>query len=280
MNTKSPALDPSVRRPIADTDIFVSPIGLGTVKLGRDQGVKYPNGFTIPDDQQALSLINLARELGINLIDTAPAYGNSEERLGKLLKGQRRDWVICSKVGEEFVEGQSSFHFDEASVKASIDRSLKRLNTDYIDMVLVHSDGNDVAIIEQYGILEVLSNIKKQGKIRATGMSTKTVEGGILAAQQSDCVMATYNLAYTDEKPVLDYCAEHNKAVLIKKALASGHLCLEPGEDPVSKSFELIFQPSSVASAIIGTINEKHLRANVLTLLRGIVCNQSRGPAS
>jgi aryl-alcohol dehydrogenase-like predicted oxidoreductase len=266
LNTKLPLLDPASRRPIADTGLLVSPIGLGTVKLGRDQGVKYPNGFTIPNDQQALSLINLARELGINLIDTAPAYGNSEERLGNLLKGQRQDWVICSKVGEEYIDGQSSFHFDEASVKASIDRSLKRLHTDYIDMVLVHSDGNDVDIIEQYGILEVLNTIKQQGKIRATGMSTKTVAGGILAAQQSDCVMATYNLNYTDEKPVLDYCAEHNKAVLIKKALASGHLCLEPGEDPVKKSFEHIFQQPGVASAIVGTINEAHLRENLNSL--------------
>ncbi|ROR98815.1 aryl-alcohol dehydrogenase-like predicted oxidoreductase [Sinobacterium caligoides] len=254
------------RRPIADTGITVSPLGLGTVKLGRDQGVKYPHGFKIPNDREALSLINLAHDLGINLIDTAPAYGNSEQRLGTLLKGQRQDWVICSKVGENFIDGESSFHFDRASVIDSIDRSLQRLNTDYIDMVLVHSDGNDVDIINRYGILDVLNEIKKSGKIRATGMSTKTVEGGILAAQLSDCVMATYNLAYTDEKPVLDYCASHNKAVLIKKALASGHLCLNKNEDPVQKSFEFIFQNKGVCSAIVGTINEKHLRSNMEAL--------------
>ena len=91
-----------ITRPFGDTGIEVSPIGLGTVKLGRDQGVKYPNGFTIPDDKAASDLIALARDLGINLIDTAPAYGVSEERLGPLLKGQRQNWVICSKVGEEF----------------------------------------------------------------------------------------------------------------------------------------------------------------------------------
>ncbi|MFW8341556.1 aldo/keto reductase, partial [Klebsiella pneumoniae] len=69
-------------RPLGSTGLRVSPLGLGTVKLGRDQGVKYPNGFRIPDDQQARELLYLARELGINLIDTAPAYGVSEERLG------------------------------------------------------------------------------------------------------------------------------------------------------------------------------------------------------
>ena len=81
----------SLHRPLGSTGLSVSPLGLGTVKLGRDQGVKYPNGFTIPDDQQALQLLGLARELGINLLDTAPAYGSSEQRLGPLLRGQRQD---------------------------------------------------------------------------------------------------------------------------------------------------------------------------------------------
>src|SRR5690606_5749350 len=92
------------RRPLGNCGFDVSVLGFGTVKLGRDQGVKYPNSFRIPDDAEAASIIALARDLGINLIDTAPAYGNSEERLGKLLKGQREDWIICSKAGEEFVD--------------------------------------------------------------------------------------------------------------------------------------------------------------------------------
>ncbi len=60
--------------------------------------MKYPSGFRIPDDDEARMLLKLARDLGINLIDTAPAYGRSEERLGPLLRGQRQDWVIVSKV--------------------------------------------------------------------------------------------------------------------------------------------------------------------------------------
>ena len=114
-------------RPLGDTGLVVSPLGLGTVKLGRDQGVKYPSGFTIPDDREARQLLDLARELGINLIDTAPAYGRSEERLGPLLRGQRDAWVIVSKVGEEFEGGQSRFDFSPAHTRLSLERSLKRL---------------------------------------------------------------------------------------------------------------------------------------------------------
>jgi aryl-alcohol dehydrogenase-like predicted oxidoreductase len=102
-------------RPLGSTAMKVSALGLGTVKLGRDQGVKYPEGFTIPDDGQARALLAQARDLGINLIDTAPAYGNSEQRLGNLLRGQRDQWLICSKVGEEFDDGVSRFDFPRST---------------------------------------------------------------------------------------------------------------------------------------------------------------------
>lgn len=245
------------RRAFGSTGIAVSPLGLGTVKLGRDRGVKYPQQFTIPDDHAAAALIALARELGINLIDTAPAYGNSEERLGKLLAGQRGDWVICSKVGEEFEGGASQFDFSAAHTRFSIERSLRRLRTDYLDIVLVHSDGNDLDIIGNGETLETLAQCKREGLLRAYGVSTKTVDGGLAAAQCSDGVMITYHPEYTAEQPVLDYCAAAHKGVLIKKAFASGHTA-----DPAA-SLQFVLQQAAVSSIIIGTINPEHLRQNV-----------------
>lgn len=249
-------------REIADTGIRVSPIGLGTVKLGRDQGVKYPEQFTIPDDQQASSLLDHARDLGINLLDTAPAYGNSEIRLGSLMGSRRKDWVICTKVGEEFEAGQSYYRFDGDHVRMSIDRSMQRLRTDYLDLVLVHSNGEDKHIIEHYGILDQLAELKRSGLIRGFGMSTKTVEGGILAATHADCVMTTYNLDHREESAVLDYCAEHGRGVLVKKALGSGHLSKEL-DDPVQANLRFIFAHPAVNSAVLGTINPHHMAQNV-----------------
>ncbi|BBT19125.1 aldo/keto reductase [Metapseudomonas otitidis] len=254
-----------LHRPLGDTGLRVSPLGLGTVKLGRDQGVKYPSGFTIPDDTEARQLLALARDLGINLIDTAPAYGRSEERLGPLLRGQRQDWVIVSKVGEEFEAGQSHFDFSPAHTRRSVERSLQRLETDVIDLVLVHSDGNDVAVLRDSGVYETLAELKQAGKIRAFGLSGKTVDGGLLALERGDCAMVTYNLNEQGERPVLDYAAQHAKGLLVKKGLASGHVCLAPGVDPVRASFELIFGHPGVTSAIIGTINPLHLSHNVAT---------------
>lgn len=253
-----------LHRPLGSTGLLVSPLGLGTVKLGRDQGVKYPTGFTIPDDAAARELLAQARDLGINLLDTAPAYGTSETRLGPLLRGQRQHWVIVSKVGEEFDNGLSHFDFSAAHTRFSVERSLKRLQTDFIDLVLVHSDGNDLAILRDSGVYQTLAELKREGKIRGFGLSGKTVEGGLLALQTGDCAMVTYNLNEQSERAVLDYAAQHGKGILIKKALASGHACL-PGADPVRASFELIFSHPAASSAIIGTINPQHLAHNVAT---------------
>ncbi len=256
-------------RPLGSTGMEVSALGLGTVKLGRDQGVKYPSGFTMPDDDNAAALLARARELGINLIDTAPAYGNSEERLGQLLKGQRQQWLICSKVGEEFEDGQSRFDFSPEHTRFSIQRSLQRLATDVIDILLVHSDGDDLAIMEKYGTLEALDELKREGLIRAFGVSTKTVEGGLAAARASDVVMLTYNLARQEERPVLDACAELGKGALIKKALASGHLSKDI-EDPVQASMDLVFSHPGTSAAIVGTISATHLEANVNAVRRAL----------
>lgn len=262
------------KRTLGNTGIEVSILGLGTVKLGRNQGVKYPHAFTIPDDQQAQQLLTIARDGGINLIDTAPAYGNSEERLGKLLRGQREHWVICTKVGEEFEHGESSYHFDPDHTRASIERSLQRLKTDFLDIVLVHSDGNDEAIIHDFGTLETLADLKQEGKIRSFGMSTKTPAGGLLAATRCDVVMATWNLAYNNDVPVIDRCLELNTGVLIKKALASGHSTASADtddkskpDDPVSATFKTLFAHPGVSSIIIGSINPAHIRNNIDTAI-------------
>ena len=179
--------------------------------------MKYPNGFQIPGDDEARMLLRQARELGINLIDTAPAYGMSEERLGPLLRDQRKDWVIVSKVGEEFANGVSNHDFSAAHTRMSIERSLKRLETDFIDLVLVHSDGNDLHILNDCAVYQTLEQLKKDGKIRGFGFSGKTVEGGMKALEQGDCAMVTYNLNEQAEKAVIDMPPPTARASLVKR---------------------------------------------------------------
>src|SRR5690606_40330473 len=133
------------------------------------------------------------------------------------------------------------FDFSPEHTRFSVERSLRRLRTDRIELVLVHSDGNDLEILRDSGVYQTLAELKREGKIRAFGLSGKTVEGGLLALEQGDCAMITYNLAERSEGAVADFAAGHGKGILIKKAFASGHLPRAPHSDPVRASFELLF---------------------------------------
>ena len=190
---------------LGNTDLQVSRLGLGTVKFGRNRDVKYPQGFELPSNSTLRELLSLARDSGINLLDTAPSYGASEERLGELLRGQRKEWLISSKAGETYDGYQSHFDFSPAALRKSLDRSLRLLRTDYLDILLIHSDGNDIDIIERDQALHSLAQLKREGWIRAFGMSTKTVAGGLLCAQQADLVMSTYDAEQEDDRQLLDY---------------------------------------------------------------------------
>jgi aryl-alcohol dehydrogenase-like predicted oxidoreductase len=243
-------------RHLGSTGIDVSPLGLGTVKIGRNEQVKYPQGFEIPGDRAVSRLFELARELGINFIDTAPAYGSSEERLGRLLPN-RNDWVIMTKVGEIFENGKSRFDFSAGYTRKSVEDSLGKLRRDHVDIVLVHSDGNDMDIINNQGALEELRSLKQEGLIRAYGMSTKTVEGGTWVVEHADVVMATYNLETDAELPVIERAHALKKGVVVKKGLQSGHAV------DVEKAFRHVLAQPGVSSMIVGTINPEHLRSNV-----------------
>lgn len=258
------------RRPLHNTPCEVSSLGLGTVKLGRNQQVKYPESFDLPTDGEVLSLLELAQEQGINFLDTAPAYGTSEERLGSLLGSRRDEWVIMSKAGEDFVNGESIFDFSPIAIRNSVERTLKRLRTDRVESLLLHSDGGDLEILDHSGAVETLFELKTEGKILSHGISTKSVAGGKRALELGlDAVMVTYNPWHTEEEPVLDSALEAGASVFLKKSLGSGWFGKEAEEeDPVEKSLRFVFSHPASTSAVIGTINPKHLVENCEAMRR------------
>ena len=246
-------------RPLGNTGMEVSLLGLGTVKFGRNQGVNYPKAFAIPDAASAAALLDVARELGINLLDSAPAYGTSEERLGNLLKNSRADWLLCTKVGEEFNDGISTHNFTPEQTEISVHRSLARLQTDYLDIVLIHSDGNDLEILDRLGTLQALQDLKQAGLIRAVGISHKSVVGAQRAlVMGADVLMATLNIETTAEAQIIEAAGKAKCGVLVKKVLASGYGSVA--------SLRYVGQQAGVCSMVVGTIDPIHLRENAQIL--------------
>jgi aryl-alcohol dehydrogenase-like predicted oxidoreductase len=245
----------------------VSPLGLGTVKFGRNERVKYPGGagFAMPTDSEIEALLDLALECGINVLDTAPAYGTAEERLGKLMRGRRDKFFLVTKTGEEFHNGESEHVFTAEHTRTSVERSLRRLNTDFLDCVLVHSSRDDVNVITNTPVLAALARLKDQGKLGSFGVSTYTVEGGKLAVDLSDCVMVSYNKDYADEGAVIDHARKKGKAVLVKKGLASGHIGALG--DP-SEHIRFVIDTPGVTSLIFGSTSPDHVRANARAMPR------------
>ena len=249
------------RRPLTGTPLEISMLGLGTVKWGRNQQVKYP-AFELPDDSTLHRLLDVAESAGLNFLDTAPAYGIAEERVGQILRQRPRGyWIIATKTGEEFANGASQHHFTALQTEASVHRSLRRLNTLVLDLVMVHCSADDVTVLQETPVLETLHRLRDQGLVRAIGVSTMTVAGGLLAVELADAVMVPFSIGYRDHLPVIEKAHALGKSVLIKRALYSGP-ALE-NKLSLQDHFESVLRVPGVTTLVAGTINPAHLQENL-----------------
>jgi aryl-alcohol dehydrogenase-like predicted oxidoreductase len=247
-------VDEPSRRRLGRTGLTPSPIGFGAFKIGRNQGAKYEHAYALPDEDACGRLLNEVLDLGIDLVDTAPAYGSSEARIGRHLASRRDEFILSTKVGETFEDGVGRFDFSAAGVRTSIERSLDRLATDRLDLVFVHSNGDDLGIIERTAVLDTLVELRERGDLRFIGFSGKTVEGHLRAISSGvvDCLMVEYHPLDERQSPVIEAASTEDVGIVIKKGLASGRLA---PEDAIPRCLA----PSGVSSMIIGSLAAAHL---------------------
>jgi aryl-alcohol dehydrogenase-like predicted oxidoreductase len=207
---------------LGKSDLHVNPVGLGANAVGGHN--LYPN----LDEEAGKNLVKQALHSGINLIDTAFIYGpeRSEELIGEVLKetGKRGEAIIATKGAHKFVGENVVFDNSPAFLKQAVEDSLKRLQTDYIDLFYIHFPDEDTPKDEAVGALKQL---KDQGKIRAIGVSNFSIEQLKEANKDSyvDVYQGEYNLLQRDaEKELLPYTAEHNISFIPYFPLASGLL--------------------------------------------------------
>ena len=246
-----------VPRPLGRTGLNVTPIGLGTTKLGRNTDVKYPKPFELPSEKQVGELLETALALGVNLIDTAPAYGESETRLGPFVEKHRDRLALCTKCGEKYEHGRSTYDFSASAIVASAEESLRRLKTDHLDILLLHCDARDAEILTQTDALEGLTRLKKNGKARAIGISARTAAGIAAASQTLDVVMAPFSEREPALADALQKAHDASLGVLAIKGLFSGHLEARP-------AIEFVLRQPFIDALIVGTIDPAHLSEAVV----------------
>ncbi len=259
-------MDQSPRRPLGRTGLSPAPVGFGAFKIGRNQATKYGVAYDLPDDAACEALLEAVLEMGIDLIDTAPAYGSSEDRIGRLLAGRRDEFILSTKVGETFENGVGRFDFSAPAIDESVTRSLRRLRTDRLDLVFVHSDGEDVAIVDRGETLETLARRRTAGDLRFVGFSGKTTEGHLraIATGLVDCLMIEYHALDESQREVIEQADAAGIGVVVKKGLASGRL------DPAT-AIPHCLRPDGVASVVIGSLTAAHLRDNLAIARAAIV---------
>jgi aryl-alcohol dehydrogenase-like predicted oxidoreductase len=248
-------------RPLGKTGRHVSLIGFGAFKIGRNKDTKYSANYDLPSREDVFVLIDNMLELGINVIDTAPAYGESEKLIGAALaaNGHRSRITLCTKVGETFGESGSTYAYDRDSVNASIDRSLRRLETDSLDVVCVHSNGDDLKIIDQTDVLETLDRRRSVGDIKHIGFSGKTSEGHLRALDHDsgiEVLMVELNPDSTSQLEIVKEAGRRSVGVLVKKGLSSGRV------DP-ARSLPWLASMSEISSIVIGSLSPLNMTRNV-----------------
>ena len=224
-------------RRLGSSDIDVSVIGFGAWAIG---GWMWGGA----DEKQAISAIQAALEKGLNLLDTAPiyGYGRSEELIGRAIQGRRNKAVLATKCGLiwDREEGEFHFHADDkgiqsraaekkvykclrpASIRDELEKSLKRLQTDHVDLYQTHWQEKTTPIADT---MAELLKLKAEGKIRAIGVSNANLEHikqyGPIDADQEKFSLLDRNLATGGQ---LEFCRQNNIAVLAYSPLANGLL--------------------------------------------------------
>ena len=244
------------KRILGKTGWLLSIIGFGAIKLPR------------LSREECNRLLHRALDMGINFIDTADCYGDSEEKIGQALQARRKEFYLATKVDERDAHG----------VRAKLERSLSRLRTDWIDLLLFHDvRGGEYEKIFTAGGLEELQKAQQAGKIRAIGIS---IHGSISMMRQAiesgafSALMVAYSALDEDRlsAPLLPLAASKGVGLIAMKPLAGGRLGYFPssgwdknlfkGESPAQIALRYVISNPYLTCAIPGMMSLGELQEN------------------
>lgn len=221
--------DTNMKRVLGRSGVEVSAMGLGCWAIGGPfwrEGL--PVGWGQVNDQESIKAIHLALDLGITFFDTADVYGtgHSEEVLGRALSNRRNDVVLATKFGQKYDEEKKQAvgtNHDSEYVRNACEASLKRLQTDHIDLYQLHI--KDMAIDLAMPLLETLERLVEEGKIRFYGWSTDDAERAKVFASGEHCTAIQARINVLEDAPdLISVCEKNNLAIVNRSPLGMGLL--------------------------------------------------------
>jgi aryl-alcohol dehydrogenase-like predicted oxidoreductase len=297
METATSAYDRSQMptRTLGRTGLQVSAIALGTVELGLDYGIQAPGHSGRPAVEEAIRLVHMALDAGINFIDTARVYGTSEEILGQALKGRRDEVVLATKVLTQATGGVPLMGDDlRRQMLGSLGQSLSALQTDHVDIWQIHSVDHKL-LSEAEVVAEVFDKVRASGQVRFVGGSFYGAELPLqaLAYNLFDVMQITYSVL--DQRLVDKFfplATEANigivaRSVLLKGVLTEraehlpGHLhelrlrsrsfreliaAGKSGATPAQVAIAFALAQPAIHAVLIGVSSEQELRSNLHSL--------------
>jgi aryl-alcohol dehydrogenase-like predicted oxidoreductase len=250
-------------------------------------GLSEIGGLSLGQIASAARVLNTALDNGINFYDTAACYGNSEELVGQAISERRDEFYLSTKAGH--VAGETTGRsWTGETVRESIDRSLRRLRTDHLDVVHLHSCG--VQVLERGEVIQALQDAKQAGKTRYIGYSGDN-EAAIWAVESGlfDILQTSYNLVDQQARAKLFPAAEQqNMGIIAKRPIANAAWGAENSpsnyaapyhrraqimsqngpiegapDDPILLALGFALEHPAVDTAIVGTRNIEHLKSNI-----------------
>ena len=226
-----------ITRKLGHSEIEVSAVGLGCWAIG---GLFYdemglPIGWGQIDDQESIRAIHAALDRGVNFFDTADVYGtgHSEEVLGQAFVGRRDEVVIATKFGKTFDSDRRrmiSYEATPAYIREAVEASLRRLQTDYIDLYQFHVGRYPTepgAVVR-----DTLEALVDEGKIRGYGWCTGALDRARVFAEGANCIAIQHKLnVLHDNDPLLSFCVKQQLASINNGPLAQGLLTGKYSQD-------------------------------------------------
>lgn len=222
-------------RQLGQTGLSVSHLSLGTVSLGLRYGIeKDQEGLPPPSLDDAARLLHKAVDAGLNFIDTARAYGNSEEVLGRVLAERRKEILLATKV--HCLDDERRPLRGEAlrqRIQTSIETSLRQLNTEYVDVLMIHSA--PVELLAEAEALAMLEEVRMQGLTRHIGASTYGAEAPRLAMEQgAEVLQVAYNvLDRRMEEEIFPLASQKGVGIVARSIYLKGALTERAEDLPV-----------------------------------------------